>query len=142
MLFANRADVTAASPHDGLPQLDAGQSLVLLAGIHGGCYELFAHERIGALRDLKGKRIAVSVIGSPEYYYLASMMAYVGMDPRKDIDWVFGETSDGMMRLFMDKRPMRSWAFRPSPKSCAPGRSAGSSSTPGRTAPGSNISAA
>jgi hypothetical protein len=46
MLFANRADVTAAATYDALPQLDAGKPLVLLAGIHGGCYELFAHERV------------------------------------------------------------------------------------------------
>ena len=116
MLFANRADVTAAATYDALPQLDAGKPLVLLAGIHGGCYELFAHERVSALRDLKGKRVAVSVIGSPEYYYIASMMAYVGMDPRKDIDWIFGETSDGTIRLFMDGKADAFLAFPPHPQ--------------------------
>src|SRR5262245_8158999 len=115
MLVANRADVTTATPYDGLPQLDAGQPFVLLAGLHGGCYELFAHKRIGALRDLKGKRVAVSVMGSPEYYYIASMLAYVGMDPRKDIDWVFGETSDGTIRLFMDGQADAFLAFPPQP---------------------------
>jgi NitT/TauT family transport system substrate-binding protein len=116
MLFANRADVTAAATYDALPQLDAGKPLVLLAGIHGGCYELFAHERVSALRDLKGKRVAVSVIGSPEYYYIASMMAYVGIDPRKDIDWVFGETSDGTIHLFMDGKADAFLAFPPHPQ--------------------------
>ena len=101
MLFANRADVTVANPADGLRDIDAGKPLVLLAGLHGGCYELFANERVRALRDLKGKRVAVSVIGSPEYYLLASMMAYVGVDPRKDIDWVLGETSVGERSLFL-----------------------------------------
>jgi NitT/TauT family transport system substrate-binding protein len=115
MLFANQADIMTATPYDGLPQLDAGNPLVLLAGLHGGCYELFAHEHISALRDLKGKRVAVSVLESPEYYYIASMLAYVGMDPRKDIDWVFGETSDGAIRLFMDGKADAYLAFPPQP---------------------------
>jgi NitT/TauT family transport system substrate-binding protein len=116
MLFANRADVTAASPPDVLPYLDTGKPLVLLAGIHGGCYELFANEQILSLRDLKGKRVAATSIASPEYYFIASMMAYVGMDPRKDIDWVLGETSNGMMRLFIDGKADAVLAFPPQPQ--------------------------
>jgi NitT/TauT family transport system substrate-binding protein len=42
MLFADRADFTVASPADALPALDAGKPMVVLAGIHSGCYELFA----------------------------------------------------------------------------------------------------
>ena len=61
MLFANRADITNCPPAEGLPYLEADKPLVLLGGIHGGCYELFANERIRALRDLKGKRVAVSL---------------------------------------------------------------------------------
>jgi hypothetical protein len=32
----------------------------VLAGIHGRCYELFAHENVKAIRDLRGKRVAVA----------------------------------------------------------------------------------
>src|SRR2546426_7052034 len=116
MLFANRADVANCPPPEGLPYLDAGKPLVLLAGIHGGCYEVFANERIRGLRDLKGKRVAVNSIGSAEYYFIASMMAYVGMDPRKDIDWVLGETFDGTMRLFTDGKSDAYLAFPPQPQ--------------------------
>src|SRR5688572_17106312 len=65
-LFEDRADVAASVPVEALAFLDAGKPLLLLAGIHGGCCELFANERIRALRDLKGKRVAVAAIGSPE----------------------------------------------------------------------------
>lgn len=116
MLFANRADVTNCPPAEGLPYLDADKPLVLLAGIHGGCYELFANERIRALRDLKGKRVAVSFVGSAEYYFIASMMAYVGMDPRQHIDWVSGETFDGTMRLFMEGKADAFLGFPPQPQ--------------------------
>jgi NitT/TauT family transport system substrate-binding protein len=116
MLFANRADVTVSSPPEVLPALDAGKPLVLLAGIHGGCYELFANERIPALRDLKGKRVAVSAFESTEYYFIASIMAYIGQDPRKDIHWVLGETSDGTMRLFIDGKADAFLGFPPQPQ--------------------------
>jgi NitT/TauT family transport system substrate-binding protein len=104
MLFANRADVAGTIPTDGLRDIDAGKPLVVLSGTHGGCYELFANDRIRALRDLKGKRVAVTVIGSPEYYFIAAMMAYVGVDARNDLDWVLGETFTGTMRLFVEGR--------------------------------------
>jgi NitT/TauT family transport system substrate-binding protein len=115
MLFANRADIANCAPPEGLPSLDAGKPLILLAGIHGGCYELFAHEHIRALRDLRGQRVAVSAIGSLEYYFVASMVAYVGMDPRKDIDWVVGKTFDATMQLFVDGKSDAYLAFPPQP---------------------------
>ena len=36
--------------------LDAGEPILALAGVHSGCYELFAHEPIRAISDLKGKK--------------------------------------------------------------------------------------
>lgn len=101
-LFANRADISSTAPPNIIPALDAGNSVVVLAGIHGGCYELFANDRVRAIRDLKGKRVAISVFGSVEYYFIASMVAYVGMDPRKDIQWLEAKTFDGAMRYFID----------------------------------------
>ena len=68
--------------------VDAGQPIVLLAGVHVGCYELFGTGRIRAIRDLKGKTVAVTELGLTQHVFLASMVAYVGMDPRKDINFV------------------------------------------------------
>ena len=45
---------TAASV---VSNVDAGQSITALAGVHVGCYELFAHEPIRTISDLKGKRV-------------------------------------------------------------------------------------
>ena len=42
-----------------LTRLDAGDPLVLLAGVHVGCFELFGRERVRTIRDLKGKTVAV-----------------------------------------------------------------------------------
>ena len=116
LLIHNLADMTFTAPPELMPALDAGAPLVGLAGIHGGCYELFAHEHIRAIRDLKGKRIGVSAIGSLEYYFLASMVAYVGMDPRKDIDWVDSKSFDGMKEDFVEKKVDAFFAFPPQPQ--------------------------
>jgi NitT/TauT family transport system substrate-binding protein len=70
-------------------RVDAGDPLVILAGIHVGCFQLFGGERVHAIRDLKGKTVAVfNGLGGPEHVFLASMAAHVGLDPRTDIRWV------------------------------------------------------
>ena len=116
MLLDNRADISPFSPPLLLPFLDAGKPIVALAGLHGGCYELFANERVRAIRDLKGKRVAVSRIDSVEYYYVAAMVAYVGMDPRKDVNWVDAKSFDGMMQSFVDGKVDAFLAFPPQPQ--------------------------
>src|SRR6266851_4081654 len=68
-------------------RIDAGDPIVLLGGVHIGCFELFGGARVRALRDLKGKRVAVLGEGTPEHVFLSSVVAYVGLDPRRDIRW-------------------------------------------------------
>lgn len=68
--------------------IEAGDPIALLAGVHVGCFELFGTDRVGAIRDLKGKTVAVPDLGGSQHVFLASMAAYVGLDPRKDINWV------------------------------------------------------
>jgi NitT/TauT family transport system substrate-binding protein len=71
-----------------ITRVDAGDPLVILAGIHVGCFQLFGGERVRAIRDLKGKTVAMTDLGSPEHVFLATMAAYVGVDPRRDMHWV------------------------------------------------------
>jgi len=66
-------------------RIDAGDPVVVLAGVHIGCYELFGSERIQAVRDLKGKTVAVPTLVSGHYAILATMLAHVGIDPRRDL---------------------------------------------------------
>jgi NitT/TauT family transport system substrate-binding protein len=68
-------------------QVDTREPLVMLAGVHVGCFELFGTDRVRAIRDLKGKSVAVTELGGPDHVFLASMVAYVGLDPSKDIHW-------------------------------------------------------
>ena len=68
--------------------VEAGDQVVMLAGGHVGCFELFGTDRVRAIRDLKGKTVAVTEVGGPDHVFLASMIAYVGLDPQKDVHWV------------------------------------------------------
>jgi NitT/TauT family transport system substrate-binding protein len=77
-------------------RIDAGEQLILLSGIHIGCFELFGTERIRSLRDLKGKRVGVSVLGSARHIFLASMLVHVGLDPRRDVEWITGPVAESM----------------------------------------------
>ncbi|HEX6111800.1 MAG TPA: ABC transporter substrate-binding protein [Geminicoccaceae bacterium] len=75
--------------------IDAGEPITALAGVHGGCYELFAHEPIRTVAELKGNRVGVpQTLGSSGHLLLASMVAYVGLDPRSDVDWVTSDSGD------------------------------------------------
>jgi NitT/TauT family transport system substrate-binding protein len=86
-----------------LVRLDAGDPLVILAGGHVGCFELFGSERVRAIRDLKGKTVAVPHLGSPAHVFLTSMAAYVGLAPQKDITWVT-HAQDEAMQLFTEEK--------------------------------------
>lgn len=76
--------------------LDNGAPITALGGLHVGCYELFAREPIRTISDLKGKRVGILDFGFAEYIYISIMAAYVGLDPKRDIEWV---TSKGTSPL-------------------------------------------
>jgi len=113
---AGHADFTMDGAPVLVPSFDGGRPIVVLAGVHGGCYELFGNERVRAIRDLKGKSVAISVFGSADHVYIASMMAYVGVDPRKDVKWITTETFDGAMELFVDSKVDAFLGFPPQPQ--------------------------
>jgi len=68
--------------------MDLGVPITVVAGVHTGCFELFAREGIHRITDLKGRTVGVSNIGSGPHLFLASMAAYVGLDPVRDINWI------------------------------------------------------
>ena len=116
MLLNGRADFGVVNTPSLMLAADAGEPISTIAGLHAGCFELFANERIQAVRDLKGKKIAVSVLGSGEHVYIASMLAYVGVNPTRDVEWVAARTVPDSMRLFIDGRADAFLGFPPQPQ--------------------------
>src|SRR5215475_1525527 len=87
-LAAGEADFSLNYSAPYIVSIDAGDPLVLLAGVHIGCLELFGHEGIRSIRDLKGKKVGVQALGSLPNVFVNAMAAYVGLDPAKDIEWM------------------------------------------------------
>lgn len=111
-LAAGEADITLNFVAPFIIRVDAGDPVVLLAGVHTGCFELFGTERVRSIRDLRGKTVALQELGSSQHVFLASMAAYVGLDPRKDINWVTHPSADSM-RLLAEGRVDAFLAFPP-----------------------------
>jgi NitT/TauT family transport system substrate-binding protein len=101
-------------------RLDVGVPLTALAGVHAGCFELFAHEPIRTISDLKGKKVGIDVLGSGKHRYVAVMAANVGLDPNHDIEWVEGAAINpwGLfpLELFAEGRVDAFLAFPPEPQ--------------------------
>jgi NitT/TauT family transport system substrate-binding protein len=69
--------------------IDRGADLTVLGGVHPGCFELFTTPDIRSVKDLKGKSVAVLALESVQHVFLASIATSVGLDPNRDINWVF-----------------------------------------------------
>jgi NitT/TauT family transport system substrate-binding protein len=96
---SGKIDISMAFVAPFIVQLDANAKIVLLGGVHAGCFELFGTERVKAIRDLKGKAVAIPELGSPHHVFLASMASYVGIDPKRDINFVIHPAAESMQLL-------------------------------------------
>ena len=82
-----------------LARLDAGDPIVVLAPSHAGCFELFGTERIRAIRDLRGRTVAISELQSADHLFLSAIIAHVGLDPHRDVTWVPQPRAEAMRLL-------------------------------------------
>jgi NitT/TauT family transport system substrate-binding protein len=104
-------DFTMTSALTQINALDTGVPITIVAGLHAGCYQLFARAGIRGITDLKGKRVGLASV-SPAL--LIMMAAAVGLD-RKDVDWV---TDPGLrpLDLFADGKIDAFLGFPPEPQ--------------------------
>ena len=82
---------------------DDGLPIVLLAGVHVGCFELFSSDRIRTFSDLKGKTAAVLNERSSQHIFLASIATTIGIDPNRDIRWASHPVSEAKQLLAQGK---------------------------------------
>jgi NitT/TauT family transport system substrate-binding protein len=99
LLASGAVDISMAFTPPFIIQVDVGAPVVLLGGVHIGCFELFGTERVQTIRDLKGKTVAVPEQGGVHHLFLASMAQYVGLDPGKDITWVLHSPAESIPLL-------------------------------------------
>ena len=106
-----------------ISHLEAGDPITALAGVHVGCFELFAHEPIRTISDLRGKGVGIQQLGSASHLLLSIMAAHVGLTrtptltgSRTPISTSRSCSPNGKWTLFFARRRSR--------RSCAPTRSA------------------
>jgi NitT/TauT family transport system substrate-binding protein len=88
-IFAlGEADFTQDFSPVAIGPIDAGAPMVMLAGVHSGCFELFARESIRRIGDLKGGKVGVPWAGEAQQVIVSIIVANIGLDPAKDISWV------------------------------------------------------
>ena len=114
-LASGEADLNGHFAASSLLRLEAGDPIVILAGLHIGCFELFGTPEIRTIRDLKGKTVAVPARDNARYVFLASMVAYVGLDPRKDLNIVTHPGAESM-RLLAEGKIDAYLGFPPEPQ--------------------------
>jgi NitT/TauT family transport system substrate-binding protein len=114
MLGEGKFDISLAFAPAAVRQMDAGAPITLLAGVHPGCYELFAHEPVSSVKDLKGRSVAIPQrFGFGPHLMLSVIAAYVGLDPVHDINWV---ADDQPMELFVQGKSDAFLGFPPEPQ--------------------------
>jgi NitT/TauT family transport system substrate-binding protein len=98
-LASGEIDIGLHFAAPNIVRIEAGDPTVILSGAHVGCFELFGTDRVRAIRDLRGKSVAVSSLGDPAHIFLSGMVAFVGLNPRKDINWVTHPVAESMRLL-------------------------------------------
>jgi NitT/TauT family transport system substrate-binding protein len=87
--------------------VDTSLPILALAGVHPGCFEIFATPGISTIRDLRGKTIAVNAANASDQFYgfFSILLAYVGVDPRAEVNFIqIGPDLNALRDAFLDGR--------------------------------------
>jgi NitT/TauT family transport system substrate-binding protein len=103
-LLNREADVSLGHPEFITASLDAGVPLVVLAGLHSGCLEVWAGPGIQNIGELRGKKIAVLRTDTSDQFYafFATLLGYVGIF--KDVEFIAGGNRQEMINSFIEGR--------------------------------------
>ena len=112
-IAAGRVDLSMWGAPESIPLMDSGKPIVFLAGIHAGCWEVFGNEKVRHVQDFKGRSVVVTGLESGEHVFISSMLAYVGVNPSRDVNWVIAPSYSECVRFFAEGRADGFLAFPP-----------------------------
>jgi NitT/TauT family transport system substrate-binding protein len=112
---SDKVDISMGFIANHIVELDAETPITLLSGVHAGCFELFGTKRVNAIRDLKGKRVAVPALRSAHHNFIACMATYVGVDPKREIEFVTHSVGESA-RLLAEEQVDALMGFPPVPQ--------------------------
>ena len=87
-LAAGEADLNVNYALRLVVRLDVGDPVVVLAGVHVGCVELFGSDRVQSIRDLRGKRVATGRVGTGLPQLIGVILGQIGLAVQSDIELV------------------------------------------------------
>ena len=96
---AGETDLSAGYIAPWVMQVEEGKPVVMLAGMHPGCYELFATSGIRSVRELKGRTVSIPEPNGTHQIYLSMVVSSIGIDPKKDIKWVVQTPAESITQL-------------------------------------------
>ncbi len=114
-LASGEANINNHFVAPSLIRVEAGDPIVILGGLHIGCFEVFAGERVRTVRELRGKTVAVLELGSSQHVFLSTIIAHIGLDPRRDVNWVTAPAAESM-RLLAEGKVDAFLGFPPEPQ--------------------------
>jgi len=97
--------------------IEAGVPIKVIAGAHSGCLELLGNGSVHKITDLKGKKVGVDGDDPNDFtrVLVSLMVAYVGLDPDRDIQWI-SRPGTTAMGLFVDGKVDAFLALPPQPQ--------------------------
>jgi NitT/TauT family transport system substrate-binding protein len=113
-LVAGKLDFAGSEIMGLLLSLEVASPIVVIAGLHAGCFELFGTSRVRSLLDLKNGTVAVGAYAGSQALVTA-MAAYVGLDPRRDTRFVSPPSKEAM-QLLADGKIDAMLGFPPEPQ--------------------------
>jgi NitT/TauT family transport system substrate-binding protein len=95
-LAAGEADLNVNYALRLVVRLDAGDPVVVLAGVHTGCIEIFGSDRVRSIRDLKGKTIVAGRVGSGIPQLIGILLGQIGLVVPSDVELVMRPTPEAI----------------------------------------------
>jgi NitT/TauT family transport system substrate-binding protein len=90
--------------------------ITFLTGLHVGCFALIGSKQVKSVVDLKGKTVWTgSVENNGPQIFFKSIVAYVGLDPRRDVNYAWVK-KDEAMKMFKEGKLDAFLAFPPGPQ--------------------------
>ena len=88
MLASNEAQMVNSSLEQLMQAASKDGSMVLIgSALNRGVFALMSKKEINSIKDLKGKKVAVSQVGDAPYGYLVDLLSKSGVSAR-DIQWI------------------------------------------------------
>jgi len=115
-LYEGKLDLSMGFSGQLVRETVPGSPIVFISGLHAGCYSLIGSDKINSIQDLKGKKVwAWSDMVAGPVVFFKTLIAYVGLDPDKDVQYVT-VSKDEALELFKRGEIDAFMSFPPGPQ--------------------------